>query len=526
MNTQNVTPSPEPQDESAAQASKWTFLTFLALILALPTIGLMAIFVQMAWSSLEKVIPVLTYFFALCLVIATIGLFLHLFKLGKARIERYQQETYVFPPDTQGNYAAMFDKDAKTFIQAIPGNYQVVPQTYSPHLVYQYKDSSQRLLPEQTEQTAIQASIAPSIEEVVTSLPRNGLQLSLGRSLTTGELLSVELPDSHLKLIGASRKGKSSLAGGLLEQVQRTHDPNTLQFALLDLEYKTSRLFERSPHVAYMQAGRRGKAPAIARDANEVALWLKWLYQEMERRYKMTAQQLAQAPYVLVYLEEFLELRRRLKGPALNEAIDNFTSLATRGLKMKLSLLCCAQVDYSSELLRDAMAQFVGCNVAFAVKPDAARAAGMISSELLNRNYAAKIPGQYVVESTGFTDLGVSPQYDVRQKLSELDGMIISPQSSAYHVQGLEDMPELSTFAPSMHPLSTTNAPENLHQVAPAWQAFYDQVVTLYEQGYRNQDTLIEKVFGIKKGGNEKWYGCRDIVQQCLIAMRESEESQ
>lgn len=528
MDTRNVSPSPH---ESAAQAAKWDTLGRIAVICTLPAIAFLSLVLKLAWLQLQQLAPWLLYFFVACLVVlvagSIIGLFLHMATMSRLKAERYRFNTVRFQPDMIGNFEAVFDQEAQRFIQAMPGNYvEAVPQTYSPHYApsFEYKDSSQRLLPEASPDTAIQANMAPTIEEVIQALPRNGLHLSLGRSLTSGELLSIELPDNHIKLIGASRKGKSSLAAALLEEGQRTHDPSTLQFALLDLEYKTSRLFERSPHVAYMQAGRRGKAPAIARDASEVALWLKWLYQEMDKRYKMTSQQLAQLPYVLVYLEEFLELRRRLKGPELNEAVDNFTSLATRGLKVKIGLMVCAQVDYSSELLRDAMAQFVGTNVAFSVKPDAARAAGMISSELLNRNYASKRPGEYVVESTGYVDLGVSPQFDVRQKLSELDGMVTGARASAELLAPSFEMPALETLAPSTHPQSTSNAPFDLHSPAPAWQAHYEQVLTLFEQGYRNQDQIIEKIWHVKKGGNEKWYGYRDIVRQCLAAIQESEQ--
>jgi hypothetical protein len=454
--------------ETSDDSVKWDAMGQIAVIAALPTIAFLAAMLKLAWSTLTVVIPPMVYFLAGCFVILVsggiIGLFLHMHRMSKAKLERYQHNTYRFTPDAMlGNYEAVFDQEAKRFIQAIPGNFQQpVYQTYSPHYapVFGYKDSSQRLLPEPTERETNTAIFAPTIEEVITSLPRNGLQLSLGRSLTSGELLSIELSDSHIKLIGATRKGKSSLAAGLLEQVQRTHDANTLQFALLDLEYKTSRLFERSPHMAYLQAGRRGNAPAIARDAPEVALWLKWLYQDMEKRYHMTSQQLTQLPYLLVYIEEFLGLRRHLKNsPALGEAINHFTLLATQGLKAKISLMVCAQVDYASEELRDAMAQFVGTNVAFSVKPDAARAAGFISNELLTRNYASKVPGQYVVEATGFTDLGVSPHFDVRQKLHELDGMGTSAKASAHLVAPGLEMPALESRAKGSHQERTRSAP-------------------------------------------------------------------
>jgi FtsK/SpoIIIE family len=532
MDMKNVSPSPH---ESAERAAKWDAIGRIAVICTLPAIAFLGIVLKLAWHLFEVTAPALLLFFELAIVMLVAGgiygLFRHLARMSRLKAERYAHNTYRFSPDTVGNYEALFDQEAKTFIQTTPGNYQQpVYQTYSPHYapVFAYKDASQRVLPEPKEQEIMQANLAPTIEEVVTSLPRNGLQLSLGRSLTSGELLAIALPDSHIKLIGATRKGKSSLAAGLLEQVQRTHDPHTLQFALLDLEYKTSRLFERSPSVAYLQAGRRGRVPAIARSAPEVALWLRWLYQEMERRYRMSEQQLAHVPYLLVYIEEFLGLRRHLKAnAALGEAITHFTLLATQGLKAKLSLMVCAQVDYSSEELRDAMAQFVGTNVAFSVKPDAARAAGFISTALLNRNYASKVPGQYVVEATGLTDLGVSPQFDVREKLKALAdmGTGANPGASprAYLVQNIEEMPAFESLAPAMHQERTRNAPEPLHQPAQAWQAYYEQVLTCYEQGYRNQDQIIEHIWHVKKGGNEKWYGYRDIVRRCLAAITEAE---
>jgi FtsK/SpoIIIE family len=528
MDMKNVSPSPH---ESEAQAAKWYAIGRIAALWTLPTIAFLALLIKLVWPQLQQSAPYIYYFLVACLLILVtggmIGFFLHIRTMSRLKAERYQHNTYRFQPDVIGNFEAVFDQDAKTFIQAMPGNYQQpVYQTYSPHYapVFEYKDSSQRMLPEASPNQQFQTHVAPSIEEVVQALPHNGLQLSLGRSLTSGEFLTIGLKDEHLKLIGGTRKGKSSLAGGLLEEIQRTHDPNVLQFALLDLEYKTSRLFERSSHVAYLQAGRRGRVPAIAREASEVAMWLKWMYQEMDRRYKMTAQQLKQSPYLLIYIEEFLGLRRHLKGsPALGEALNYFTLLATQSLKANMSLLICAQVDYSSEELREAMAQFVGTNVSFSVKPDAARAAGFISTELLNRNYAAKTPGQFVVEGNSLTDIGVSPQYDVRQKLNQLDGVI----EGEYSVKSPYDMPAITGPEMTAHPQFTHSenvvSPSTTHPQETAWQAYLEQVWTLYNQGYRSIEVLIEKVFGIKKGGYEKWYSCRDIVRSCLEEIKRVE---
>lgn len=506
-----------PSNKHDVASARWDAIARIGALATLPITALIALIIKLAWPQFQESAPFLLLFFEVCLVVLVaggiVGLFVHGHRMGKLKAERYHHETYRFPVDYQGNFPALYHPASNTFVQPEPGNMQVlVPQsvTYAPHVTY--KNEGAQLEAGPADQ--FQAALAPTIEEVVSTLPRNGYQICLGRSLTTHELLPIELLDSHIKLIGATRKGKSCLAAAILEQGQLTHDPLMLQFALLDLEYKTSRLFERSAHVAYLQAGRRGKVPAIARDAEEVALWLRYLREEMDRRYKMTAQQQEQLPYILVYLEEFLDLRRRLKGQVLSDALDNFTSLAERGLKVRMGLMVCAQVDYSSEELRDAMAQFVGTNVAFSVKPSAARSAGFVDTDLLNKNYLAKQPGQYVVEATGFTDLGVSPQFDVKQKLAALAGLLDGANQVQNH---LEDG--------GAHPHRTLSAPSFAHPDAPAWQAYYDQVADLYQQGYRNQDQLIEKIFHISKGGNEKWYACRDIVQACLTAIRESEAS-
>jgi hypothetical protein len=161
-----------------------------------------------------------------------------------AKVERYRANTHRLSADQLGNYEIIHDPLTQKMLQSAPGNYQQpVYQTYSAHITYH--NQVQGLLPEHAE-APFQAALAPTIDEVIKAIPRTGLQVGLGRSLTSGELLQIELPDNHIKLIGATRKGKSSMAGGILEQVRLTQDPNILQFALRDLENKTSRLFERS----------------------------------------------------------------------------------------------------------------------------------------------------------------------------------------------------------------------------------------------------------------------------------------
>jgi hypothetical protein len=130
-------------------------------------------------------------------------------------------------------------------------------------------------------------------------------------------------------------------------------------------------------------------------------------------------------PRVLIYFEEFLYWKRTLSqfvpdAQTQQDAFAAITGIATRGLKVGIHLLVVAQVDYADKEFVDAMAQFVGINVSFAVKPSAARSAGFVSTELLSKNFAAKTPGQFVIEIVGSAEIGVSPDFDVKAKVKAL----------------------------------------------------------------------------------------------------------
>jgi hypothetical protein len=62
-----------------------------------------------------------------------------------------------------------------------------------------------------------------------------------------------------------------------------------------------------------------------------------------------------------------------------------------------------------------------------------------------------------------------------------------------------------------------------MHPTAPGWQAYLEHVWGLWAQGYRNQEQIIEKIWHVKKGGNEKWYGYREIVQCCITEIKRLE---
>jgi hypothetical protein len=150
----------------------------------------------------------------------------------------------------------------------------------------------------------------------------------------------------------------------------------------------------------------------------------------------------------------------------------------TRGIKLGLQIMICAQVDYADEELKDSMAQFLGLNMSFGVKPEAARAAGFCSSELIAQNYANRNPGQFVLEMLGGSDLGIAPDYDVRAKLKAL----------------------------SETPRNTEQNP-----LQSALQAKLCQVMEVPGESMKN---CIKRVWGASPGDNDGW----------RVAKREYEE--
>jgi ABC-type glutathione transport system ATPase component len=146
----------------------------------------------------------------------------------------------------------------------------------------------------------------PTQEFAIGQLRENGLNVCLGVSKETGEPFVLDLIDgTHYKIIGSSGKGKSCLAGSVLDQVTTVNSPEQLAVALLDAEHKTSRLFENLPHVASMNLGRR-HIDCVAQSPDEVAEHFGHLHRELDRRAKLSETDLQRERFLLIYVEEFL----------------------------------------------------------------------------------------------------------------------------------------------------------------------------------------------------------------------------
>src|SRR5512135_188416 len=261
----------------------------------------------------------------------------------------------------------------------------------------------------------------PTIEDCLSQLRFNQLQVCLGSDAQTGEPLIVDfMKGVHYKLIGSSGMGKSCGAAGKLYQLTQMNDPEHLMIALLDMEHMTSRLFEHCPHVAEIRHQGR-YIPLIATDAQEVADKFMLLCKELDRRSHDPNG--TRAPFLLIYVEEFFALKHAVLDEKLkSRMLSDFTQLAVRGRKYHMYLLACAQDDYASsekasDELRSARNQFQ-VREAYCVSPRAALSAGFVHTALIKSNYAEATKGKYVLEGAfGKPTLMLAPVYDVEAEL-------------------------------------------------------------------------------------------------------------
>jgi hypothetical protein len=416
--------------------------------------------------------------------------------------ERHQMELYLLesrlPADERGNRAGIFDRQTGEIIIPPSGNFiQAVPNHYAPKI--EINTSSTQA--EQNAANQTQVTPAPSIDYALSLLRPNGLEVCLGTSLTTGKPFVLPLLKGvHYKLLGGSGFGKSCGAASMLYQATQTNDPDHLLIALLDLEHKTSRLFENLPHVAELQVGKK-HIPIIGRDADEVAQMLGYLKKELDRRAKLDPAALQQERFLLIYVEEFLSLKFEVDEDLKEQMLKDFSILAVRGRKYGMYFLACAQTDYADDDLKEAKGQF-RVREAYCIDPPAARSAGFIRTDLIKQNYQAQTPGQFVLETSGCIDLMIAPQFDVEQKLLQMQH---TPSLTPYGVSTVSPATPRPTIIDSHLP-NTQVTPLVTPTLAPALEAKLQAILQLQEQGYTNQAEIIEKIWGVKKGTNAKFY--------------------
>lgn len=178
-----------------------------------------------------------------------------------------------------------------------------------------------------------------SIDEICAHVKFNSYTIFIGRSLTKpgSPAVQINFYKRHFKLIGASQKGKSSMAAAFLEIITRTHDPEHVILALLDLEDQTSKLFADKPHIAELLID--GQPLLLhARSREQVVEYLNHIVALMDYRYTLSKHEVIEGPILLVYIEEFLALkkylRKKIDAAPDREAERKATNCSTETMKM------------------------------------------------------------------------------------------------------------------------------------------------------------------------------------------------
>jgi len=331
----------------------------------------------------------------------------------------------------------------------------------------------------------------PSMAVLMQQLEPGALQVCPGVRADTGEPVILSIEEAvHFKVIGSSGFGKSCEAAALLEQAVTLNGPELLQIALLDLEHKTSRLFEDSPNVAVLQVGRR-KVEMVATSADEVATYLGYLKAELDRRAKLSESELQYEPVLLTYVEEMLALQYEVDPKLLKQMLADLTVLSVRARKYRMFLLACMQTDYYTDETKVSQKQF-RTRIAYAIDTTAARAAGFMSSNLIKQNFTTsqKGDGQFVLESPGIAALMLAPVYDVKQKLLAKERS--TPIQKPFTPPALRVV-KGAGMAQEWHKNDTENGDERAAEV-----------LRLKSLGWGKQATL-EKVWNVKPGGSPRY---------------------
>ncbi|SRR6266568_783842 len=355
----------------------------------------------------------------------------------------------------------------------------------------------------------------PTMRALMNSLQEDRLQVAPGIRGTDGKPLVLSIPRAvHFKLIGSSGFGKSCLAGALLKQAITTNSPERLQIALLDLEHKTSRLFENSPNVATLRVGRR-LIEMVATDADEVARHLGYLKIELDRRAELSEQELQYEPLLLIYVEEMLSLQYEVDEQLLAQMFKDLSILAVRARKYGMFLLACAQTDYSTPELKTAQKQFRS-RMAFAIDLSAARAAGFMNSELIKYSFSHSTPGDglYVLETPGVASLMLAPEYDVESELLNLESRSQRRSATAqvpFNVRSISSAERIVNADEPACALGSRRSENSLN------------VEKLLAMNWKKQ-AIIEKVWDVKKGGSHAYKNaCAEYETIIAELNRESE---
>ncbi len=406
--------------------------------------------------------------------------------------EKHEMELYLaesrLQADERGNRPFVFDRVSSQVLQIASGNYiQPVPSHL--HQEYNYSDTSSRAA---AAAQAVQGYEQPALATIIEELIPNALEFAFGVDPLTGLLVKTTLPKAvHVQLLGATGQGKSRQATSILTQLCARNDKEHLALALIDAEGETSAPFQGLPHVRY-----------LADDPKEAGRTFKALVSELERR-DITR---VVWPVLFIFVEEFLNLRRTMPADYRDQVLEDYTTLALRGRKRGMFLFSIGQTAYSEKAIRDAQGQFLS-SMAFAVKPTAARSAGFTNTDLLNRLYSERRPGQFLLERPAGDSILLAPYVEPR----DVPGLLASSIETSIVEVG-------EVVATHQRPTSEVVR----KPIEEALQAKREQVRSLIASGTVNKADIMLAVWGARSGSSEKYRQAEQEYKQIMISMMEA----
>src|SRR5947207_12872550 len=108
---------------------------------------------------------------------------------------------------------------------------------------------------------------------------RTKISLALGKD-AYGKTIIADLPEMpHLLVAGTTGSGKSVCINALIASILFRFTPEELRFIMIDPKVVEMQIYEKLPHLAF----------PVVTDPKKVLIALRWLIDEMERRYKVFA---------------------------------------------------------------------------------------------------------------------------------------------------------------------------------------------------------------------------------------------
>lgn len=400
--------------------------------------------------------------------------------------------------DERGNRPYVLDKATGQVLQIASGNY-VQPVPTHLHQEYNYSDTSTGRAQELAAAQAAHGGYEqPALETIIEELTPNTLEFAFGMDPLTGQLVKTTLPKSvHIQLLGATGQGKSRQATSILTQLCARNDTQHLGLALIDCEGETTAPFQGLPHVRY-----------IADEPKEAGRIFKALVSELERR------DISRVvwPVLFIFVEEFLNLRRTMPAEYRDQALEDYTTLALRGRKRGMFLFAIGQTAYSEKAIRDAQGQFLS-SMAFAVKPTAARSAGFTNTDLLNRLYSERRPGQFLLERPAGDSILLAPYVDPR-----FVPALLAPDSLE-----TETSVESALIVPPQESQEKATRKQPRNQGEDALQAKGEQVRQLIASGCINKADILLAVWGVRPGSSEKYRHAEQEYKHIMVGMMEAQ---